>query len=318
MNKKVIVIGDGVIGSNYVYSLMIHGSVNEIGIIDQNQEKVQGDVLDLADVDLDTRATKIYAAEFSDCVDADLVVLVTDISRYSSSALFGPSNNNLHEFTKTLNAIISSGFNGIFLVAADTVDILTYETWRITGFSRERIIGLGSMVSTVRLKYELAYELKINDPRQINIYMLGNSGSEEFAAYSTATVRKSPLNIWLHDQQICEDQLFEIEDRVKQKSRLIIKKKRSLAYGVAAALTQITRAIFNDQDTVLPVSICLEGEYGISNVCLATPAIVNSDGIKRVIELPLSNSENEKMLQAAKLSKGKILEEWMGVSTSYF
>lgn len=148
--------------------------------------------------------------------------------------------------------------------------------------------------------------------------MLGNSGSEEFAAYSTATVRKSPLNIWLHDQQICEDQLFEIEDRVKQKSRLIIKKKRSLAYGVAAALTQITRAIFNDQDTVLPVSICLEGEYGISNVCLATPAIVNSDGIKRVIELPLSNSENEKMLQAAKLSKGKILEEWMGVSTSYF
>lgn len=171
MNKKVIVIGDGVIGSNYVYSLMIHGSVNEIGIIDQNQEKVQGDVLDLADVDLDTRATKIYAAEFSDCVDADLVVLVTDISRYSSSALFGPSNNNLHEFTKTLNAIISSGFNGIFLVAADTVDILTYETWRITGFSRERIIGLGSMVSTVRLKYELAYELKINDPRQINIYV---------------------------------------------------------------------------------------------------------------------------------------------------
>nr|WP_277601675.1 L-lactate dehydrogenase [Ligilactobacillus pobuzihii] len=318
VNKKVIVIGNGRIGSNYVYSMALQGIADEIGIIDLDKEKVQGDALDLNEATFYSEATKVYAADYSDCSDADLILIVSDTSRYSNSALFKFGSSNVLELTKTLKKVINSRFNGIFLVAADPVNVLTYETMRITGFPRGKVIGLGSVVDTSRLKNKLAKLVGIDDPRKINIYMLGDQGSEEFAAYNAAFIGNSSFLNWCDEHLIDGHTFLDAESYVKQKSQIIMRKKHSIVYGVSSALTLISNAILNDHNTVMSVSTCLEGEYGFGNVCLATPAVIGSNGINNIVELPLSNLESEKMQRAVKMVKGNILEELMSSSSSYF
>lgn len=197
---------------------------------------------------------------------------------------------------------MDSGFNGIFLIAANPVDILTYATWKFSGFPKNKVIGSGTSLDTSRLRVALGKKLNL-DPRSVDAYILGEHGDTEFAAYEEATIGSKPLLQIAEEKGISKDELAEIEDQTRNKAYEIINRKGATYYGVATSLMRITRAILRDENAILPVGASLDGEYGLDDVFIGTPAIINATGLAGVIEVPLSSDEKAKMAASAETLK---------------
>ena len=302
-HQKVMLVGDGAVGSGYAYAMALQGIAEEFGIIDVVKERTEGDALDLLDATGYTYPKKIYAAEYSDCKDADLVVITAGAPQKPGETRLDLVNKNLRILSTIVKPVVESGFQGIFLVAANPVDILTYATWKFSGFPKERVLGSGTSLDTARLRVAMADLTDIKDPRSMHAYIMGEHGDSEFAAYSSASIGSLPFLDWAKEHDVSKETLDKIEDDVRNKAYEIINKKGATFYGVAAALARISKAILRDEDTVLPVSAYMDGQYGINDVYIGTPAVVCADGIKQVIEVPLNEEEQTKMTESAKTLK---------------
>lgn len=302
-HQKVMLVGDGAVGSSYAYAMALQGIAEEFGIIDVVKERTEGDALDLLDATGYTYPKKIYAAEYSDCKDADLVVITAGAPQKPGETRLDLVNKNLRILSTIVKPVVESGFQGIFLVAANSVDILTYATWKFSGFPKERVLGSGTSLDTARLRVAMADLTGIKDPRSMHAYIMGEHGDSEFAAYSSASIGSLPFLDWAKEHDVSKETLDKIEDDVRNKAYEIINKKGATFYGVAAALARISKAILRDEDTVLPVSAYMDGQYGINDVYIGTPAVVCADGIKQVIEVPLNEEEQTKMTESAKTLK---------------
>ena len=302
-HQKVMLVGDGAVGSSYAYAMALQGIAEEFGIIDVVKERTEGDALDLLDATGYTYPKKIYSAEYSDCKDADLVVITAGAPQKPGETRLDLVNKNLRILSTIVKPVVESGFQGIFLVAANPVDILTYATWKFSGFPKERVLGSGTSLDTARLRVAMADLTGIKDPRSMHAYSMGEHGDSEFAAYSSASIGSLPFLDWAKEHDVSKETLEKIEDDVRNKAYEIINKKGATFYGVAAALARISKAILRDEDTVLPVSAYMDGQYGINDVYIGTPAVVCADGIKQVIEVPLNEEEQTKMTESAKTLK---------------
>lgn len=302
-HQKVMLVGDGAVGSSYAYAMALQGIAEEFGIIDVIKERTEGDALDLLDATGYTYPKKIYSAEYSDCKDADLVVITAGAPQKPGETRLDLVNKNLRILSTIVKPVVESGFQGIFLVAANPVDILTYATWKFSGFPKERVLGSGTSLDTARLRVAMADLTGIKDPRSMHAYIMGEHGDSEFAAYSSASIGSLPFLDWAKEHDVSKETLEKIEDDVRNKAYEIINKKGATFYGVAAALARISKAILRDEDTVLPVSAYMDGQYGINDVYIGTPAVVCADGIKQVIEVPLNEEEQTKMTESAKTLK---------------
>ena len=302
-HQKVMLVGDGAVGSSYAYAMALQGIAEEFGIIDVVKERTEGDALDLLDATGYTYPKKIYSAEYSDCKDADLVVITAGAPQKPGETRLDLVNKNLRILSTIVKPVVESGFQGIFLVAANPVDILTYATWKFSGFPKERVLGSGTSLDTARLRVAMADLTGIKDPRSMHAYIMGEHGDSEFAAYSSASIGSLPFWDWAKEHDVSKETLEKIEDDVRNKAYEIINKKGATFYGVAAALARISKAILRDEDTVLPVSAYMDGQYGIDDVYIGTPAVVCADGIKQVIEVPLNEEEQTKMTESAKTLK---------------
>jgi L-lactate dehydrogenase len=302
-HQKVILVGDGAVGSSYAYAMAIQGIAEEIGIVDVIKERTEGDALDLVDATGYTYPKKIYSAEYSDCSDADLVVITAGAPQKPGETRLDLVNKNLKILSSIVKPVVDSGFSGIFLVAANPVDILTYATWKFSGFPKERVLGSGTSLDTARLRVAMSDLTGIKDPRSMHAYIMGEHGDSEFAAYSSATIGGVPFLNWANEHNISQDELDKMEDDVRNKAYTIIQKKGATFYGVAAALARISRAILRDEDTVLPVSVYMDGQYGLDDIYIGTPAVVNASGVTHIVEVPLSKKEHEQMASSAKTLK---------------
>ena len=307
-HQKVMLVGDGAVGSSYAYAMALQGIAEEFGIIDVVKERTEGDALDLLDATGYTYPKKIYSAEYSDCKDADLVVITAGAPQKPGETRLDLVNKNLRILSTIVKPVVESGFQGIFLVAANPVDILTYATWKFSGFPKERVLGSGTSLDTARLRVAMADLTGIKDPRSMHAYIMGEHGDSEFAAFSSASIGSLPFLDWAKEHDVSKETLDKIEDDVRNKAYEIINKKGATFYGVAAALARISKAILRDEDTVLPVSAYMDGQYGINDVYIGTPAVVCADGIKQVIEVPLNEEEQTKMTESAKTLK-KVLND---------
>lgn len=307
-HQKVMLVGDGAVGSSYAYAMALQGIAEEFGIIDVVKERTEGDALDLLDATGYTYPKKIYSAEYSDCKDADLVVITAGAPQKPGETRLDLVNKNLRILSTIVKPVVDSGFQGIFLVAANPVDILTYATWKFSGFPKERVLGSGTSLDTARLRVAMADLTGIKDPRSMHAYIMGEHGDSEFAAYSSASIGSLPFLDWAKEHNVSKETLDKIEDDVRNKAYEIINKKGATFYGVAAALARISKAILRDEDTVLPISAYMDGQYGINDVYIGTPAVVCADGIKQVIEVPLNEEEQTKMTESAKTLK-KVLND---------
>lgn len=307
-HQKVILVGDGAVGSSYAFALVTQNIAQEVGIIDINKAKTEGDAIDLSHALAFTSPKKIYAADYSDAHDADLVVITAGAPQKPGETRLDLVHKNLRINRQIVKAIVESGFDGIFLVAANPVDILTYSTWKFSGFPKERVIGSGTSLDSARFRQALA-ELVGVDARNVHAYILGEHGDSEFPVWSHANVAGLQIYEWVKNHpEIDEEAMVNLFFNVRDAAYTIIEKKGATFYGIAVALARITRAILNNENAVFPLSVYLDGEYGLEDIYIGTPAVVNAQGVKQVIEIPLTDGEKDRMIASAKQLR-EILDE---------
>lgn len=298
-NQKIILVGDGAVGSSYAFALVAQNIAQEIGIIDINRAKAQGDAMDLSHALAFTSPKKIYAADYSDAHDADIVVITAGAAQKPGETRLDLVHKNLKINRAVVKEIVASGFNGIFLVASNPVDILTYSTWKFSGFPKEKVIGSGTSLDSARFRQALSDLLEV-DARNVHAYILGEHGDSEFPVWSHANVAGLPIYDWvMAHPEIDEEAMVNLFFSVRDAAYDIIEKKGATFYGIAASLARITQAILDNENAVLPLSVYVNGEYGLDDIYIGSPAIINAQGIKQVIEIPLTDGEQDRMTASA-------------------
>lgn len=298
-HQKVVLVGDGAVGSSYAFAMAQQGIAEEFAIVDIIKERTEGDAMDLEDATAFTAPKNIYSADYDTCKDADLVVITAGAPQKPGETRLQLVDKNLKIIKSVVEPIVKSGFDGIFLVAANPVDILTYAVQKLSGFPKNKVVGSGTSLDSARLRVALGKELDV-DPRDVIANIMGEHGDSEFAAYSSATVGGKPLLDIAKDEGISEDELLKIEDDVRNKAYEIINRKGATFYGVATALMRISKAILRDENSVLPIGAPMNGEYGLNDLYIGTPAVVNASGVAKVIEVPLNDREKKAMADSAK------------------
>lgn len=297
--KKVVLIGNGAVGSAYAFAMVQQGLAEEFVIVTRHKERAVGDALDLGDATPFTSPTKIYAGEYSDCKDADLVVITAGAPQKPGETRLDLVNKNLRILATIVKPIVASGFTGIFLVASNPVDILAYATQKLSGFPKSRVIGSGTSLDTGRFQVAIADKFNLA-PESVNTYVLGEHGDSEFADLDEATIGNVPLLDYAAKRGVSKEDLLELEDKTRNKAYSIINKKGATFYGVASALMRISRAILRNENAVLAIGAPIEGQYGLDDLYLGTPAVINAQGIASVIEIPLSQNGINQMQASAK------------------
>lgn len=298
-HQKVVLVGDGAVGSSYAFAMAQQGIAEEFAIVDIIKERTEGDAMDLEDATAFTAPKNIYSADYDTCKDADLVVITAGAPQKPGETRLQLVDKNLKIIKSVVEPIVKSGFDGIFLVAANPVDILTYAVQKLSGFPKNKVVGSGTSLDSARLRVALGKKLHV-DPRDVIANIMGEHGDSEFAAYSSATVGGKPLLDIAKDEGISEDELLKIEDDVRNKAYEIINRKGATFYGVTTALMRISKAILRDENSVLPIGAPMNGEYGLNDLYIGTPAVVNASGVAKVIEVPLNDREKKAMAESAK------------------
>lgn len=300
--RKVVVIGDGAVGSAYAFAMVQQQLAEELVIVDVFKDKTEGDALDLEDATAFTAPKNIYSGDYADAKDAELVVITAGAPQKPGETRLQLVDKNLKIMKSIIEPLMASGFNGIIVVAANPVDIMTYAAQKFSGLPKTRVFGSGTSLDTSRLRVALGKQFNV-DPRSVNAYILGEHGDSEFANYDEAEIGGRPLKAFAKDANLSDDDLEQILYQTAHKAYEIINRKGATYYGIATSLAQISRAILRDERVVLPIGAYLEGEYGLDDIYIGTPAIIDAQGVAKVIEIPLSPAENERMQASAKTLK---------------
>lgn len=301
--RKVALIGTGMVGMSYAYALLNQNVCDELVLIDVNKERAIGEAMDLNHgLAFSGSNMKIYAGGYDDCTDADIAVICAGVAQKPGESRLNLLKRNTEVFKSIIEPVTSSGFNGIFLVATNPVDIMTRITCTLSGFNPRRVLGTGTALDTARLRYLLGDYLKV-DPRNIHAYVMGEHGDTEFVPWSQAMVATKSIPELCEESHgsICSQELEQISEEVRTAAYKIIEAKNATYYGIGMALTRITKAILGNEHSVLTVSAMLRGEYGQSEIFTGVPCIINQNGIQRVLPLSLSDEEKEKMEQSCQI-----------------
>ncbi len=303
-NRKVVIIGTGMVGMSYAYAMLNQNACDELVLIDINKERAIGEAMDLNHgLAFSNSHMKIYAGEYRDCENADIVVICAGVAQKPGESRLDLLQRNAAVFKSIVDPVTESGFNGIFLVATNPVDIMTRITCQLSGFNPRRVLGSGTALDTARLRYLLGQYFQV-DPRNMHAYVIGEHGDSEFVPWSQAMFATIPVVELCEKSKTCDYTALEgIEAEVRSAAQKIIRAKNATYYGIGMALVRITKAIFGNENSVLTVSAMLRGEYGQSELFIGTPCIVNRNGINRVIELDLTEQERGKFESSCRTLK---------------
>lgn len=290
--NKVTIIGAGLVGSTTAYTLMISGLVSEIAIIDINTDKVEGEVMDLNHGISFVSPVKIHKGTYEDCKDSDIVIISAGANQKPGETRLDLVKKNTQIFKNIIAQITKYCQNSILLVVTNPVDILTYVTYKISGFPKNKVIGSGTVLDTARFRYLLAHHVGI-DARNVHGYIIGEHGDTEVTVWSSANIAGIHADVYCEKCHKCNEKIRkqQIFEDVKNAAYKIIEKKGATYYAVALAVERIVEAIVRDEHSILTVSSMLDGQYGIDDVCLSLPTIVNSKGVGTILNIPLDNNE---------------------------
>ncbi len=307
--SKIVLIGSGAVGSTFAYTVLLKGLANELVIIDANKDKAEGDVLDLNHGLLLAQPMKIYAGEYKDCTDADIIVITAGAAQKLGETRINLMQRNVDIFQQILSNVVQYNQEAIFLIATNPVDILTYITIKLTNLPANRIIGSGTLLDSARFRYLISQEVNI-DPRSIHGMIIGEHGDTELPLWSLLNIAGiSQENLTENSRcYLSSQQKEEIFQQTKNAAYQIIEKKGATYYAIALALARICEAILGNQKSVLPVSVYLENYKGIDDVCIGIPSIIGRSGVESIMDIPLSNQEEQQLLQSANQLKAFLKE----------
>lgn len=299
---RVVVIGTGFVGSSYSFSLLNQGITDELVLIDLNKEKAAGDAMDLNHGMPFGSPMKIWAGDYSDCKDADIVVITAGANQGPGETRLDLIEKNAKIFKVIVSEVMKSDFDGIFLIATNPVDILAYATWKYSGLPMERVIGSGTILDTARFRFLLGQYFNV-DSRNVHAYIMGEHGDTELPVWSHVNIGGRPILSYFeeHKDEGSLEDLDKIFINVRDAAYEIIKRKGATHYAIALGLVRLTRAILRNENSILTVSTLLQGEYGLDDIYIGVPAIVNSGGIREVLELSIDTEEKNKLHHSAKI-----------------
>ena len=306
--RKCAVIGCGNVGATTAFSLMKSGLFSEIVLIDVNRERAWGEAEDLNHAMPFLSPARIFAGDYRDLSDAGLIVLAAGAAQKPGETRIDLVRKNTSIFALILEEVCRYNKDAILLVITNPVDILTEVTRRLSGFPAARVIGSGTVLDTARLKYGLGARLGV-DLRQVHAFIIGEHGDSELPVYSSANISGIDLAHFCGsgcdacDEEELEKSFTEVRDAAYR----IIAAKGATYYAIAEAVLRIVTAIVRDESAILPVSVSLSGEYGFRDLCLSVPAVIGREGVKKVLEIPLSDQEQAR-LSASATQMHKVLE----------
>jgi L-lactate dehydrogenase len=304
---KVAVVGVGQVGSTFAYALLLSGLVGEMVLIDIDRERVVGEAMDLNHAVPLSNPMRIWAGEYADCADADVVVISAGTGQRPGESRLDLVKRNAGIFQEIIPRITEHNRRGILLVATNPVDVLSYVAWKVSGFSSQRVIGSGTVLDTARFRYLLAQHLGV-DARNVHAHIIGEHGDSEVAVWSKANITGIGLEDFCqrHGCELDQAQREAIFCRTRDAAYEIIERKGATYYAVAVGLLRIVESILRNQHTVLSVSSLVPGYYGIEGVYLSLPAVIGRTGLEEVVHLPLNEKEREALLDSAGVLKGVI------------
>ena len=286
-NGKVVLVGTGFVGMSMAYSILNRGGVSELILIDIDKDKT----------------IIIKAGDYDECKDAQVVVITAGIAQKPGQTRLELAETNTKIMKGITQNIMASGFDGIIVVASNPVDLMTYVVAKVSGLPKNRVIGSGTVLDTARLRYLVSDYLKVSS-KNIHAYIMGEHGDSSFVPWDHTYVGCKRMKDVMKDNGYPLEDLDKIHKDVVQAAYEIINKKKATYYGIGMALRKLVKTIINDENTILTVSTYLkDGEYGQDDIYIGVPAIINSNGVRELLNLELSKEEQEKLDNSCKIIK---------------
>ena len=307
--RKIGIIGCGFVGAATAYTLMQTRLFSEMVLIDNNMEKAEGEAEDISHGLLFSSPQKIYAGSYDDLSDASIIIITAGANQKPGETRLDLVGKNVEIFKSIIPEITKRNMDAILLVVANPVDILTYVALRLSGYPEERVIGSGTVLDTARLKYLISEKLNV-DSRNVHAFIAGEHGDSELAVWSCANIYGIGLEEFARMKGYKDfyKEKEEIYHAVRDSAYEIIERKGATYYGIGMAAAKIAEAIVRDSHTVAPVSVSLNGEYGLSGLCLSIPAVIGKGGAEQVLEINFDDEETKKLRGSAEELKSVLKE----------
>ena len=313
---RVAIVGTGFVGSTTAYALLMSGLNAEIVLIDRDRRRAEGHVHDLRDAEVFSDNTRVSAGEFGDCCSADITIITTGVGQAGMKSRLNGLNETAEIVHGLVRDVAEQNPRGILLLASNPVDVLTYAAWKWSGLPPSRVIGSGTVLDTARFRRRLAEEYGISS-NNIHTHIIGEHGDSQIPVLSSARVAGIPVEGFCQQLGLpCEDNaLGRIARETRGAGFEIVGAKGATYYGISAALVRIVRAILRDENAVLTVSGLVPESMQLGEVSLSLPAVINRDGIARVLSIPLNASERNALEASARILKEHIARLDSSIST---
>ena len=314
--KKVVLIGTGLVGMSMAYSVLNTGGIDELVLIDIDQEKAIGEAMDISHgLPYSKSSLKVKAGDYDDCKDADIVVITAGAAQKPGQTRLELASINAKIMKSITQSIMATGFDGIIIVASNPVDLMSYVVQRVSYLPANRVIGSGTILDTARLRYLLSEFLNISSTN-IHAYILGEHGDSSFVPWMNTYIGCKSMMEYIVEMNIDMNQLHNIYKEVQQAAYEIIKRKNATYYGIGLSLNRLISAIFGDENAIFTVSAYQQGEYNQEGLFIGVPAIINRQGISKVIPLSLNNVDQEKFDKSCETLKEMIDTELEAIINS--
>ena len=301
---KVVLVGTGFVGMSMAYSMLNRGGINELVLIDIDKDKTIGEEMDLSHgLPFAPQKMVIKAGDYDECKDAQVVVITAGIAQKPGQTRLELAETNTKIMKSITKSIMASGFNGIIIVASNPVDLMTYVVSKVSGLPKNQVFGSGTVLDTARLRYLMSDYLKVSS-KNIHAYIMGEHGDSSFVPWEHAYVGCKKIKDVMKDNNLPMENLEKIHQDVINAAYEIINKKKATYYGIGMSLNRLVRAVLDDENSILTVSTYLkDGQYGQDDIYIGVPAIINSNGIRELVDLELNEEELAKLDNSCRIIK---------------
>ena len=307
--QKAAIIGCGFVGTSIAFSLVQKGIFSELILIDANEKKAEGEAMDLSHGLPFTKPMEIKAGGYEDIADCAMIIITAGANQKPGETRLDLVHKNVEIYKSIIPKIVEKNQEATLLIVSNPVDIMTYVALKLSGYPSHKVIGSGTVLDTARLKYLLSRHLDV-DSRSIHAFIIGEHGDSELAVWSAANVSGIPLNHFCElrgyfDHMESMDRIYQ---SVRDSAYEIIEKKGATYFGVAMAVCRIAESVIRNEHSIMPISVYLDGLYGLHDICLSIPTVVGQEGAEKVLDIPLDLMEMGKLVYSAEELK-KIIGE---------
>ena len=308
-NRKVVLVGAGFVGMSFAYSLLNQGGVDELVLIDVNKDKIIGEEMDLSHgLPYAPHKMVIKAGDYDECKNANIVVITAGLAQKPGQSRLELAVENAKIMKSITENVMKNGFKGVFIIASNPVDLMSYVVAEVSGLPKSRVIGSGTVLDTARLRYLIAEYIGVS-AKNIHAYILGEHGDSSLVPWEHCYVGCKKITDIMKEKKHPMENLQRIHDYVWQAAYDIIEKKKATYYGIGMALNRLVRAVLDDENSILTVSTYQNNEYGQKGMYIGVPAIINKNGVKEILELKLNEEDQKKFNHSCEIMKENIEKE---------